>query len=205
MKALTKIFAASAIAFASMGANAELIAVDDWHLTSDEYSGLKMSNFSDEIFYAASLTGLFNTANTYEMLDGYRWASESDYAIAYDSRDMVNGDFLSDNTAHNYYNQGGWNSYTFNGIARYILTFNDTALTGRSTHVGGYEGSISAWALPYTESNATISEWAGFVLVKDDSLQSNQLKSVPLPATSILLGLGLVAFGARRKKVSANL
>lgn len=182
-------------------ANAGLIAVDAWHDTSDGYQGLKKSNFSDDIFYAVSLTGTFNNLDTYEMIDGYRWATETDYLDAWANRDQVNGEFLTDSTPHPYYNQGGWNGYIWNGIARYAFLFSDSLSTGRSTHAGTIEGYTANWANHYTQSytpnDPLVSNWAGFVLIKDASQNS---ESVPEPSTLAIFALGLMGLASRKFK-----
>ncbi len=200
LKALAAGFALSVSGLA----NAGLITVENWHDTSDGFQGLKKSNFSDDIFYAVSLTGVFNNLETYEMIEGYRWATEQDYLNAWANRDLVNGDFLTDSTPHPYYNQGGWSGYVWNGITRREFIFSDTLNTGRSTHAGTIEGRTSSWAnhylQSYTVSDPLVQNWGGFVLVKDDSQST---VSVPEPSTLVVFTLGLIGLASRKSKKQA--
>ncbi len=197
-KFLTVVFAGLLISTSCLVnvANAGLITVNEWHDTSDGYGGLKQSNFSDDIFYAVSLTGIFNNTDTYEMINGYRLATESEYTTAWAARDFVNGDFLTDTTVWPYYNQGGWSGYTWNGIIRYEFLFSDSLTTGLSTHAGTSEGYTAAWATKYKQSytpnDPLISNWAGFVLIKT--------QEVPEPSTLAIFALGIIGLASRRFK-----
>ena len=202
-KFLKGLVASFALAVSGL-ANAGLITVENWHDTSDGFQGLKQSNFSDDIFYAVSLTGVFNNLETYEMIEGYRWATEQDYLNAWANRDLVNGDFLTDSTPHPYYNQGGWSRYVWNGITRYEFIFSDTLDTGRSTHAGTIEGYTSTWAFDYVQSytinDPLVRNWGGFVLVNDDSQGT---ASVPEPSTLTVFALGLMGLASRKFKKQA--
>jgi hypothetical protein len=191
---------ALAVLFSNM-ANAAFISVDEWHDTSDAYQGLKKANFADNIFYAVSLTGIFNNTDSYEMISGYRLATEADYTTAWANRDMINGEFLTDASVWPYYNQGGWAGYIWNGIARYQFLFEDSIITGISTHAGTREGYTYSWAtnymLSYTPNDPLAMNWAGFVLIKEEIQNSG---SIPEPTTVAVFALGLLGLTSRKFK-----
>ena len=193
-------------------ANSSVITVSNWHDTSDAFQGLKKSNFSDDIFYAVSLNGIFNNTSTYEIMAGYRWATETDYLAAWANRDLINGDFLNDSSYWVYYNQGGWSSYRWNNVDRYEFLFADSLTTGRSTHAGTVEGMVSSWAtryLPiYTPTDPVVNNWAGLVLIKDDSQAGSQASDPSaneVPEPSILATFVLALIGVSLRKVKTKL
>jgi hypothetical protein len=168
-------------------AQATPISVSDWHLTTDGFGGLKQSQLSEDVYFAVSRSNVFDDTNTYEMLDGYHWASSEEYI-------SLIGETISTNYA--YYGQGGWSQYEWEGLTRYQFFFSDTETTDRIQHVGNFE--YATWVRDITSYHSGYGNnfFAGFVLVKDAS-------QVPGPASIALMGLGLVGLGfARRKKAA---
>lgn len=47
------------------------IPIADWHLTSDDYGGLKQSWMADNVYFAVSKSTVWDPNDDYEMLDGY--------------------------------------------------------------------------------------------------------------------------------------
>ena len=167
-------------------ANAKLITVENWHLTTDELGGLRQSSASEDVFYAVSKIWQLDREDTFEALDGYYFATHQEW------RDLVG---FGPNNHRGYRNQGGWNDYEWEGQERYFFLFADTLDTGWYKHAGNND----------TTSNQTgfyqgRTGMAGFVMIKGEreiiSMQENVIVSEP--ATLVIFSLGLCALVVRR-------
>jgi hypothetical protein len=193
MKLLSTLFALSAIALASMSANAEIITTD-WKVEGDNGTVLDtntnitwmqltntrhhMQEIVDEMVTGGNFEG-YSFANR-EQIDSL-WSNGPSYV--YSRMNKVNNKYVSAN----------WYKEDIDGIG-FIGT------------VGG-----SKW---YDRGGLSAPTYYGWWLVKGEGSTLNQSStnftlpenyvaaSVPLPATAALLGLGLLGFGARRKKNS---
>jgi len=155
--------------------NAAFISVDDWHLTTDSFGGLKQSATSSDIYFAVSKNTSWNSLDEYEMLDGYRWATSTEFFALIPTH----------TSTYSYYDQGGWNGYTWEGQSRYYFQFADLF----ATHAGiweGYQHDYSGGATSYNNY------FAGFVLIKDNE--------VPSPSVITLMALGLAGMTLFRRK-----
>jgi hypothetical protein len=171
-------------------ANAGLISVDDWHLTTDNNGGLRQlaqSQFSD-IYLAVSKDTTFNSIDTYEIMAGYRQMTTAEAV----TRFLGNGAFGT-LPIFSYYNQAGWSGYTWEGKNRYQFIYSDTVTTGHYKHAGNYESHNNTGSF-----NINTTNFAGFVLIKDDSLLNPT--DVPEPSTLAIFALGLMGLASRRFK-----
>jgi hypothetical protein len=164
---------------------AGLITVDEWHGTNDNFSGLKQSQFSDDVYFAVSKTGVFDYSADYEMLEGFRQATWDEYWSLADDYIALNGLWSA---TYNYYSKGGWAGYNFEGINRYYLSFADEKASNSKyvIHTGNYDNYRG------TQYTLTQNQWAGFVLIKSTD--------VPEPSTLAIFALGIMGLAARRFK-----
>lgn len=200
MKVLNKALALIAIV-ASFSSSAELVTVNQWHETGDNFGGFKQSNFSQDVFFAVGDQDYFSRNNSYEIMNGYRIATFEEYVSILNEAEPG---FSGSNT---YYNQGGWSGYNFNGQHRVLFTFLDSQIGDEVIHAGNPDNYLGS--VVYSD-NQLNSSWAGFVLVKDSSSgggvydfsTSNFVSSdVPVPIMFSALGLGLIGFSKRKKPI----
>jgi hypothetical protein len=163
-------------------ANATLISLDDWHLTTDGFAGLKQSSYNENVYFAVSKSNTISLTDTYEMIEGFHWASTSEAASLF-------GDFYSSTPSRMYYNQAGWNGYVFEGVFRFQFIFSDSAVTGHYKHAAYSDGSASVDGSSYL---ATDFRRAGLVLIKNTD--------VPEPSTLAIFALGVIGLASRRFK-----
>lgn len=177
---------------ASFGSHAAYISVDEWHETTDAYGGLKKSEVLPDVYYAVGQSNTLMFDDIYEILDGYRVASHEEIVeIYYSSAGNRNGT--------PYYGKGGWDRYVWNGVSRRIFLLSDSAENSVTFHAGGGETTGNAgWITPHLNSNS-LSQWAGFVLIKDDAATNGlysyskgyfNANDVPTPVGLILLSIG---------------
>ena len=173
--------------FTSQLTQALVISSTDWHLTTDGFGGLKQSQLSEDIYFAVSSSNVFNDTATYEMLDGYHWATSDEYMA-------LIGESMSAQLA--YYGHGGWSGYNWEGLTRYQFFFADTVETHRIQHAGNFE--YSRWVREITYHTTYGNNYfGGFVLVKD-------AQSVTEPSTLLLMVLGLAGLGFVKKRKNKN-
>lgn len=186
-------------------AQAGLIEVADWHLTSDSLGGLRQSSASDDIYYAVSKLTTLNWDNTFEALDGFHFANYQEW------RGLVGTD--PNNRENGYLGQGGWSGYTWEGQVRAFFLFADTQTNNRYKHAGNSDTTANLRL--FNNGQNLI---AGFVMVKDEVLapmpiasmriapmriapmRSALTTSVPEPSSIAIIGLGLAGLAASRKK-----
>lgn len=176
-------FAFIVVSFVS-NANASLITVDNWHLTTDELGGLRQSSASDKVYYAVSKIWQLDKENTFEEISGYHFATYQEW------RDLVGVGY---NANKGYKNQGGWNDYEWEGKERYFFTFLDSIESGWYKHAGNSDTTANTTGFYQGRTGM-----AGFVMIKND-LVSAGILSVPVPETSTLaiFLLGMIGFAAR--------
>lgn len=172
-------------------ANAGLIDIDDWHLTTDSLGGLRQAELSEDVFFAVSKSNVYDPNSTYEMLTGYHWASSEEYM-------SLIGE--SGGSTHAYYNKGGWSGYSWEGAARYQFMFTDTAVTNRIQHAGNYETARHVRDITSYHTSYGNNYFAGLVLVKDPVLQSALGTAIPEPTSLAIFALGLMGLASRRFK-----
>lgn len=146
------------------------VSVANWHNSNDDFSGLKPATFADDLFLAVSKSGVYNKANTYEMLPGYHWATFAELEARLTAWKEDNGS--RDLGDYNYHGLGGWSKYEFDGVQRRDFIFADTAENNRVVYAGIPENKIiehkSSWDENYSNAQkASVKNWAGFVLIKD--------------------------------------
>jgi hypothetical protein len=186
MKKLRTLLAVSAIAFASLSAQAEIISVDDWWLQTDSLGGLRQSTTNPDFYFAVSDSNVWSPTATYEAMAGYRVATTAEGTAVFNQKN-VSGIFT-------YYNQGGWNDYMWEGKNRYLFRFSDSNTTNAYKHAGYHD----EYRL---EHSSTANSFAGMVMIKEpENASSASLADVSAP-----MGIAALAFAGlmlmRRRQV----
>lgn len=175
------------------------VTVAEWHNTGDDFGGLKKATFADDLFLTVSDSGTYNKVGTYEELAGYHWATSEEMATRLTTYLSANGD--GDLQTFNYHGQGGWAGYNFANSAgdlvdRRYFVFSDTATSSRVIHAGIKEylniTSTNSVRVHYSNASTEASNWAGFVLIKDPTLD------VPEPPAIAIFVLGLIGLASRQ-------
>ncbi len=128
-------------------ANAAIIPVADWHLTTDNSGGLRQltqPQFSD-IYLAVSKDTTFSSTDTYEIMAGFRQMTTAE-AIARFPGNGAPGTL----PIFSYHNQAGWNGYDWEGKTRYEFIYSDSVTTGHYKHAGNYESHNNTLGLIQT-------------------------------------------------------
>lgn len=177
---------------ASFSSHAAFLSVEDWHETSDAFGGLKQSHYSQDVFYAVGQSNLLWFKDTYEIPDGFRVASYEEIKDIYKNSNYNPSEYI-------YYSQGGWNGYVWNGVKRNLFLYSDSLDNNFSAHVGTLDSpGNSSWLTASLYENH-VKNWAGFVLIKDESATGGlysfstgyyKASDVPLPSGVLLFGLG---------------
>lgn len=211
MKLLSKALIAASF-LASFSSNADLITVDEWHDTGGTLGGMKQSSFSDDIYYAVSKFNQLSTLDSYEIMSGYRIASQEEYLEILNASSYV----YSTQNPRVHLGQGSWKGYIYNGLTRFHFTFSGFETGDFVLHAGGFEDNFTyqfgnANLDRYYENN-TLDLWAGFVLIKDESsdggvysLQGNNfslVSDVPAPFMLSFFSLAILGLSSRKIKLS---
>jgi hypothetical protein len=220
MNTVQKLFALSVISLASMSASAELISTD-WKVSGDAKAAL--DTVSGKEWLSLNETSGYAYNNIQELIQtefiNWRLGTEAEVAelmfntfgaLPYYNGSAVLGGGQYDNE-QSFRNTLG---YSYSNTMSIGLVYSDTY-----DHLGisGFtKGSNSGYAYN-TEVNHShrSSGWeeAGIFLVSDGGTTLSSINdpsinanaNVPLPATAALLGLGLLGFGAPRKKSTSCL
>jgi hypothetical protein len=126
-----------------------------WMETTDSLRGLRQSTSHPQLWYAVSRSNVWDKQMDYRPPKGFQWATTDD-GLA------ILGGSTSNSTAFVYYNQGGWDRYTWAGKERYYFRFADSAVTNAAKHAG------TADPAPITYNSDT-DNFAGIVLLKKSS------------------------------------
>jgi len=162
-------------------ANATLIELDDWWLQTDAHGGLRQSTYNEDVYFAVAKTN-FSLTDTFEMINGYHWASTAEADAIFGNNSNWSGN-------HVYYNQGGWSAYQWEGVNRVMFMLSDSLSTNKYKHAGNYdEFRLNTYA-----NIDSYSLKAGFMLIKDDV-------NVPEPSTLAIFALGIIGLASRRFK-----
>lgn len=183
---LFRIVFISLVLSASGAANAALIKVEDWHLTTDNNGGLRQLTEYPDIYLAVAKSTIFSFNDIYEMMDGFRQITTAE-AIT-----LFPGNQFSINRQFSYYNHGGWRGYQWEGVNRYVFAYADSALTGHYKHAGNYETHNNTAGF----QNLATNYFAGFVLIRTES--------IPAPSSLAIFALGVMGLAARRFKKRHN-
>jgi len=172
-------------------ANAGIITVDDWHLTTDNNGGLRQLINYPDVFLAVAKDNKFNSIDEYEIMAGFRQMTTAEAVNLFPG----NGSPGTTNIL-SYHNQGGWSGYVWEGLTRTQFIYSDSISTGNYKHAGNYEAHNNTGGFTITTNS-----FAGFVLIKDDSLL-NPI-AAPEPSTVAIFALGLMGLASRRFKKKA--
>jgi len=137
-----------------------------WMMTDDNYRGFRPlpSPGQTRFWLCVSKDNHFDQKKRYDPPRGYEWAVT----------EMWNSStVLSSSSDYNYYNQGGWSSYTFGGVVRHCFLFKDSVTAKRMIHAGNYAtmGGLQSWD-PLTSSSGY--NFAGIVVIKKGTWDASQ-------------------------------
>jgi hypothetical protein len=210
MKLFSTLFAVSAIALASMSANAELISTDwkttgDALATLDDETGLEWLDLTQTRGYSYNsisphLNGTYSGwrfPTTAEMQELFAHVfptidTASPGYKAYGENPEYYQTFLSAfgatyrTNSYGYYRQDGSNEVTFSGVNSSFVHGTDAAKSSLGT------SNVRVGLYLVSNGGTTLSS------INDPSINIGSA-NVPLPATAALLGLSLLGFAARRK------
>ncbi|MFW2544614.1 VPLPA-CTERM sorting domain-containing protein [Primorskyibacter sp. 2E107] len=158
--------------------SAATIAVEDWWLQTDTLGGLRQSTTDGRFYFAVSQSNVWSPGDTYEAPTGYRVATTAEGEAVFN---QGNSSYV-----YTYYSQGGWSGYYWEGKSRALFRFSDSHLTGAYKHAGNFDEY-------YVQTSPSTTDFAGLVLIAD-------MAAVPLPASGVLLMLGLGGFGLMRRR-----
>jgi hypothetical protein len=188
MKKLRTLLTVSALAFASLSAQAEIVNVDDWWLQTDSLGGLRQSTTNPDFYFAVSQVITWLPSATYEAMDGYRVATTAEGEAV----------FNQGNTSgiHTYLNQGGWDQYTWEGGFRARFRFSDSNTTSAYKHVANYDEF-------HVQYDGRTENFAGMVMIKEP--ENAPSGSASLADVSAPMGIAALAFAGlmlmRRRQV----
>jgi hypothetical protein len=230
MKLISKIFAVSSIALASISANAELISTDwktsgDSLATLDESTGLEwldltqtinMSiNQAEDLMNSTFAGWRLPTRSEVTQLMVNAFPSQAKFVEGEGGRSIANAtlDNETDNFRFLFGTTYATSTYEFSyGLfendvidARYSLLYSGAAdkISDDSVSLFSNYGIGTDNDHTHTYIGVYLVSGGGTTLssINDPSI-NNGSANVPLPATAALLGLGLLGFGARRKNNS---
>jgi len=133
-----------------------------WIMTDDTFKGfrpLPSPSGQTRFWLCVSKANSFDQKKKYDPPRGYEWAV---------SEMWNSSSVLSSSSEYNYYNQGGWSSYTYGGVVRHCFLFKDSVTTKRMLHAGNYAtmGGFQTWD-PLTSSSGY--NFAGIIVIKKGS------------------------------------
>lgn len=120
---------------------------------SDQFRGLRQSVSHPQVWYAVSRSNIWDKDVHYKPPKGFRWAS------THEGQSIFDGSH-SDVSSYVYYNQGGWERYSWNGKERYYFRFSDSVSTGAVKHAGTTDPTPVSF-------NNDVDHFAGVVLIRE--------------------------------------
>ena len=120
-------------------------------LTADLCGGFRQSTSDSFVYYAVSLSNVWDKSKYYYCPRGYHWACTEE------GRRLFNGDWYG---TYVYYDQCGWNNYVFGGVERRYFRFRDSAETNAYKSAGERDDHEVGFS-------STIRYFAGVVCIKD--------------------------------------
>ncbi|NRB39945.1 MAG: hypothetical protein HRU20_16000 [Pseudomonadales bacterium] len=145
----------------TLSVNAAEIALDDWWLQTDNCGGIRQSSSGEPVFFAISQSTTWNSNDTYEIPAGYHWATLAEMHAL-----LPTGNDASTNKTSAYFNQCGWDRYTWEGQLRYYFVFSDSATTDIGIHTGNHDDVVQEQT-NIIEALETTERFAGLVLIQD--------------------------------------
>ncbi len=173
---------------ANIAKTGSCLSVSQWHQNGDDFGGLRVMSYADDLVLAVSKDGVYDKAMLFESIPGYHWATYEEQKERLDAYRAVN--HYSTIDGRNYHNLGGWVKYDFNGIERRDFIYSNTHENQRTVYTGirEYQNNSSSYSFDerYTDpEQPTVGEWAGFVLIKDADLPLNPVNVPPAVSLSV--------------------
>jgi len=134
-----------------------------WMLTTDAFKGfrpLPSPAGTTRFWLCVSKSNAFDAKKKYDPPKGYEWALSETWNTS---------TVLASSSDYNYFSQGGWSSYVFEGISRQIFAFQDSLVTKRVVHAGNYPTMAGFQTFDLSSSST---QFAGIVAIKKGSWNS---------------------------------
>jgi hypothetical protein len=130
-----------------------------WMCTTDQFQGFRKLTAFPTVALAVSQSNELVPGKVYDAPEGWHWATRAEVEAVPGWRETAD---------YNYYNQGGWERYRWEGVERCIFFFREeggsTAGATHVIHAGNWEGEISL----ISEHIAYMFEaFAGIVCIQD--------------------------------------
>lgn len=120
----------------------------------DQCGSFRQSSFDGRIHFAVSQDNVWDPGRYYDCPAGFRWVSTEEASALFPSNVDSGGPL-----AYTYYDQCGWNAYTWGGVHRSRFRFSDSATTGAVktvAHTDAYRPDLGDY---------TVNDFAGIVCV----------------------------------------
>ncbi|WP_371186140.1 PEP-CTERM sorting domain-containing protein [Thalassotalea maritima] len=199
----------STLLMVSTVSKAGVIKFDDWFDSSGSATaGLTQSTFNSSLFFAVAKDIDFSVGDTYEITEGWRIATFSDYVSLWQGA----GSPITD---YNHFHRNGWSNYTSSTGSEnhFYFAFQDMFddnLTNKVAHAGNgpQHTATGNWAMPGGNNEtwgtllATTSaqNFAGIVVIQEGTQAWGTSVNVPEPSSLAIFALGIFCLVSRRFK-----
>ncbi|KAF1313272.1 hypothetical protein FI667_g17529, partial [Globisporangium splendens] len=141
----------------------------------DSYQSFRQSAFDSRVFFAVSESNVWDPNQIYDCPLGYHWMTTAEASIVFIGTVANDG---HDNEPAVYFDQCGWDGYTWGGVTRMHFRFSDSRVSGAYKHAGyrdsyrldtGFQTDSFAGIVCYRDQHAHDQIWGPELWVTDGS------------------------------------